>query len=149
MENWGFLYAVFIDNTALNQFCWYIDNETRPAFVEEVPDGEHKLFELIEQLEIPESKQQPHKNAVLYSFEMMDEVEDDYAALLKIATMLGAKTVISHWFSEYETDELQVYHQGKQKRYTSENQPFIKDADLSELNDLEIIASVMDKLNSL
>lgn len=147
MENFGCLYVSFTDQQKLKRFCWYMDAETRPDFDDEVPASELDLFEIIEVTELPQSKTLSKPSAVYYGFEFMSEPEQEYKQLAKIAKRLGADTIVSYWFGEYEENELSVYHQGKQAYYDKHNQTFDLKADFDDMSSVEVIKLVLSKLN--
>ncbi|MER2490311.1 hypothetical protein [Catenovulum sediminis] len=146
MENFGCLYVSFSDQQKLKRFCWYMDAETRPDFDDEVPDSESELFQIVELLELPESKSVATNNGVIYGFEMLSEPENEYQTLAKFAKRLGSQTFISYWFGEYDENELLVYHNEKLTSYNKNNQPFDKKADFDDMSSEQIVKLVLSKL---
>lgn len=104
MESLGEIYVVCKDKKSCDRLKFYFDGETRPDFVEEVPESEAELFEAFESLQVPDLVNSIDGNRVSIGFDMLEEGFDEFEEMVCIAGEFNPQQVFAYYYTDEETD---------------------------------------------
>lgn len=98
------LYTVFNDNKAKDRALFYLQEETRPNFPDEVPESEAELVELFEFLSYPHQVEAENNSLTLWFGDPYreEDLHEDIGPMMEGLSILGAKQVLVYW--EYEDE---------------------------------------------